>query len=158
MRQRKKSLSAVAFCLPRLSIPEDNVLRTDTENMDNPLYGIALKVRNLELTRSFYRDVLELGAPVIDSNFWVEFRLGDGVPFILDKVLEDEHVPESGGRISWIFKTNEIEPVVARLRLFGYEPKCEPIERIGLKVYEFRDPEGNPFLVCANAGKTQQSP
>ena len=125
--------------------------------MDNPLYGIALKVRNLELTRSFYRDVLELGAPVIDSNFWVEFKLGEGVPLILEKALEDEVIPDSSGRISWIFKTDEIEPVVARLKLFGYDPKCEAIERIGLKVYEFRDPEGNPFLVCANSGRSNES-
>lgn len=121
--------------------------------MDNPLYGIALKVRNIELTRSFYRDVMELGSPMVDSNFWVEFRLGDGVPLILEKALEDEALPESCGRISWIFKTSNVEPVVERLKLFGYEPKCEAIERIGLKLYEFRDPEGNPFLVCANAGK-----
>jgi len=120
--------------------------------MQTPLYGIALKVRNLELTRSFYRDVLELGSPVIDSNFWVEFRLAGGIPFILEKILEDENLPDSNGRISWIFRTDDIEVVVERLRLFGYEPKCEPLERIGLKVFEFRDPEGNPFLVCANSG------
>lgn len=121
--------------------------------MDNPLYGIALKVRNLELARSFYRDVLELGSPTVDSNFWVEFKLGDGVPLILEKALDDEALPESCGRISWIFKTASVAPVVERLKLFGYEPKREPIERIGLSVYEFRDPEGNPFIVCSNADK-----
>lgn len=121
--------------------------------MDNPLYGIALKVRNIELSRSFYRDVLELGSPVVDSNFWVEFKLGDGIPLILEKALEDEALPESCGRISWIFKAEAVEPVVERLKLYGYEPRHEPVERVGLKVYEFRDPEGNPFLVCANADK-----
>ena len=121
--------------------------------MENLLYGIVVKVRNLDLARSFYRDVLDLGSPLMDSNFWVEFRLADGIPLILEKALEDEALPESCGRISWIFKTASIEPVVERLKLFGYEPKREIFERIGLKVYEFRDPEGNPFLVCANADK-----
>jgi catechol-2,3-dioxygenase len=121
--------------------------------MNTPLYGIVLKVRNLELMRFFYRDVLELGAPQSDSNFWVEFNLGDGVPLILEKALEDEAVPESAGRVSWIFKVDEIDAVIERLKLFGYDPKHDSTERIGLRLYEFHDPEGNPFLVSANASK-----
>jgi len=121
--------------------------------MENLIYGIAVKVRNLDLARAFYRDALDLGSPLMDSNFWVEFRLGDSASLVLEKVLDDEMLPDPVGRISWIFKTDEVEAIVARLRKFGYEPKFEEQERIGVKVYEFRDPEGNPFLVCSNASK-----
>ncbi len=121
--------------------------------MENFLYGIAVKVRNLDLCRAFYRDVLDLGSPQLDSNFWVEFKLGEGASLTLERILEDEELPDPVGRISWLFKTEELESVLARLRKFGYEPKHEAQDRIGVKVYEFRDPEGNPFLVCANAAR-----
>ena len=44
--------------------------------MDTKIFGVVVRVRNLELCRAFYRDVLDLWTPLLDSNFWVEFRLG----------------------------------------------------------------------------------
>ena len=46
--------------------------------MKNSLFGVIIKVNDLDLCRKFYRDVLNLGDPVLDSSFWVEFQTDDG--------------------------------------------------------------------------------
>ena len=38
-------------------------------------YGCLVRVSDINRVRSFYRDTLELGDPIIDSNFWLEFHL-----------------------------------------------------------------------------------
>ena len=53
--------------------------------MENSLFGVVIQVSNLELCRAFYRDVLGLGAPVMDSSFWVEFRLDSQSSLFLEK-------------------------------------------------------------------------
>ena len=44
--------------------------------MRSAKFGIVLRVRDLTKCRAFYRDVLDLGNPVIDSNFQSVFDLG----------------------------------------------------------------------------------
>ena len=55
---------------------------------ERSLYGIVVKVENLDLCRVFYRDILELGPPISDSNFWVEFRLQKDVSLVLELVAK----------------------------------------------------------------------
>lgn len=43
-------------------------------------YGCLIRVSDINRVRAFYRDILELGDPLIDSNFWLEFNLpGNGI-------------------------------------------------------------------------------
>ena len=37
----------------------------------------VLSVADLAAERAFYRDVVGLGEPVMNSNVWVEFKLGE---------------------------------------------------------------------------------
>jgi predicted enzyme related to lactoylglutathione lyase len=117
--------------------------------MENNLFGVIIKVENLDISRSFYRDILDLGSPVIDSNFWVEFRLPGDFSLVLEKKAEDEKIPETLGRISWMYKVKDIGEILKRLKEYGYEAIVEEGQRIGYKTYIFCDPEGNPFYLCS---------
>ena len=119
--------------------------------MEKLPYGIVIKVRNIELCRSFYRDVLDLGAPVMDSNFWVEFRLADSLALCLEKIADGDTAPTSEGGISWIFRTDELDTLVDRLHKYGYNPVPQKQERVGFKTLRFLDPEGTPFMVSSES-------
>ena len=115
--------------------------------MENNLYGIVIKVENIDICRSFYRDILDLGPPVLDSNFWVEFRLHNNVSLVLEKVEDGEKVAVGRGRISWLYKVGDVDAIIRRLKEYGFETIAEKGERLGFKVQVFCDPEGNPFYL-----------
>ncbi|MBN1864255.1 MAG: VOC family protein, partial [Victivallales bacterium] len=110
------------------------------------VYGILIKVQNLNATRSFYRDILDLGPPVMDSNFWVEFKIGEHASLILEQASPNEKMPEGLGRISWVCNVKDYDTTVERLGKNGFEPVVEEEERLGKKVIQYLDPEGNPFM------------
>ncbi|HBC89397.1 MAG TPA: hypothetical protein DCZ94_20850 [Lentisphaeria bacterium] len=118
----------------------------DSDTKQNSLYGVIIKVENIDVCRSFYRDVLELGAPVIDSNFWIEFKLQDNVSLVLEQAAEGEKLPPGRDRISWLYRIEAIDDMLAKLKEHGHQPHAED-ERLGYKVYQFLDPEGNPFYL-----------
>lgn len=119
--------------------------------MQNNPHGIIVKVENLDLCRSFYRDILNLGSPVIDSNFWVEFYLNDNVSLVLEKIETGERLSVRKGRVSWLYYVDDIEAMIKRLEDHGVEPFTEIEERIGYKVVRFNDPEGNPFYLYSSS-------
>lgn len=114
----------------------------------NSLYGVIIKVENLNASRSFYRDVLDLGAPVMDSNFWVEFKINCSSSLILEEAAQGEKLPAGRGRISWACSVKNLETVVARLEKNGFKPVAEEETRLGMKILKYCDPEGNPFILC----------
>ena len=134
--------------------------------MDTKIFGVVVRVRNLELCRAFYRDVLDLGTSLLDSNFWVEFRLGSS-RLCLEKIeWEDESAPkeDQGGEssssssgISWILMVKDLEDFANRIAAYGYAAESKACDSFGFSLLRFRDPEGNPFLVSAertpNAGQ-----
>ncbi len=101
--------------------------------MENSLFGVVIQVSNLDLCRAFYRDVLGLGAPVMDSSFWVEFRLDSQSSLFLEKseVLDTSR--------------NSLMDILAS---YGYVPKKIPTDQVGFTVYRLHDPEGNPFFIA----------
>ena len=46
--------------------------------------SFVLSVADLAAERAFYRDVVGLGEPVMNSNVWVEFKLDGGASFCLE--------------------------------------------------------------------------
>jgi predicted enzyme related to lactoylglutathione lyase len=118
----------------------------ENNKTQNSLYGVIIKVENIDVCRSFYRDVLELGAPVIDSNFWVEFKLQEDVSIVLEQAPEGEKIPPGRDRVSWLYRIDHIEEMLSKLKEHGHQPHSEE-ERLGYKVYQFLDPEGNPFYL-----------
>jgi len=113
----------------------------------NP-HGVIVKVENLDICRSFYRDVLGLGNPVMDSNFWVEFRVDEKLSLFLEKIEDGEKLSIKKGRISWMYHVENLEQMILKLNKEGCEPfQDNEQEKIGFKVAKFCDPEGNFFYI-----------
>ena len=110
-------------------------------------FSIVVRVSDLDKARSFYQNVLELGAPVLDSNFWVEFALSDQTSLALEKApVPDER--EAHPRVLWTFRVKSLKKFVARFAEFGYDPGEEKwSESLGAHLREFHDPAGTPFSV-----------
>ena len=93
--------------------------------------------------------MLALGAPVLDSPFWVEFQLGSDGKLCLESV-EADSVPDTANSPVWMMESedNEIEE---QLTAAGYRLKEQKTPEItGYSVSAFRDPEGNVFYLKIN--------
>jgi predicted enzyme related to lactoylglutathione lyase len=130
----------------------DGLVAAKKKPQENSLYGVIIRVENLDLCRAFYRDVLELGPPISDSNFWVEFRLQRDISLVLERVGKGEKLPVGRGRIAWLYQVPDLSQVAARLKEGGCEPISEEQERLGFRVVMFADPEGNPFYLYSEDG------
>ena len=115
--------------------------------MENNLFGIIIKVKNIDICRSFYRDILELGAPVMDSNFWVEFKLPCSFTLVLEKV--DRKGSTDGDNMVWGCQIDNIDLIKSRLDEYGYHIRLEKAHRIGVDFYICHDPEGNAFYMLS---------
>ena len=117
--------------------------------MKKKSFGIVIKVKNLTSCKAFYRDVLGLGSPVLDSNFRVEFQFGDSFCLTLEKSPFDAVLPPASGRIAWLFDA-DAETIRSRLDVYGYTvPALPDAEKKGETFCRFADPEGNPFYVTS---------
>ena len=118
--------------------------------MKKKRFGIVIKVRNLTACKAFYRDVLGLGDPVLDSNFRVEFRIEEFFCLTLEKSAWDAVLPPASGRVSWLFDA-DAKTIRDRLKAYGYSvPSLPDTEKQGETCCWFADPEGNPFYVIAD--------
>ena len=113
--------------------------------MENSLFAVIIKVKNLDICRSFYRDILDLGEPVLDSNFWVEFKQPCGFTLVLEKV-ERKNTSDSDNMV-WGCQIENIDAIVSRLDEYGYHIGLEKAHRIGVDFYICHDPEGNVFYL-----------
>jgi catechol 2,3-dioxygenase-like lactoylglutathione lyase family enzyme len=128
----------------------DNITMSYEESIQSSIYGITIKVENLTVCRTFYRDILRLGAPIMDSNFWVEFKLKNNVSLLLDEAGQGEKLPSGRGRISWMCEIKDFDDTVSLLKEKGHEPISEEEEQDNKRMIQFCDPEGNPFYLVAD--------
>ena len=117
--------------------------------MEKIVSGVLIKVRNLSLCKAFYRDVLELGEPVLNSSFLVEFRISDTFSLFLER-NEWEELPFISGKISWVCP-GDAEQIRKNLAAYGY-PAPAPVcsEKAGIPFCRFSDPEGNGILIAGS--------
>ena len=117
--------------------------------MKKTAFGIVLKVKNLPACRAFYRDILDLGEPVLDSSFRVEFRFGEVFSLILEKDPWENVLPPPAERVAWFFADGDAETIRKRMTDYGYpapsDVSCDA--KAGMPLCHFVDPEGNPFYV-----------
>ncbi len=107
--------------------------------------GIIIKVKNIDVARDFYRDVLDLGNPIVDSNFWIEFKLGN---FVLALELFEKY--ESQDNVSNILFFYEVESInifKKKLARNGHADFFIEEEKLGITILKCKDPEGNIFAV-----------
>jgi len=114
--------------------------------MNAKYLGLILRVNDLDMCRLFYRDLLELGEPVLDSTFAVVFRLTEHFTLTLEKSTA-EYLEHASAASSFALAVPDLEVFAEKLDSGGCTLDPEPV-RIG--IIEYRrgvDPEGNPFFV-----------
>ena len=120
--------------------------------------GIVIKVKNLTRSKAFYRDILGLGEPVLDSNFMVEVRCGDGFSLFLEKNLWEEPEVCAPRSVSWFYGAGNAREIQQKMRTYGFADSDDLIveNKTGRPFCRFTDPEGNAFYVPAPEDKKQQ--
>jgi catechol 2,3-dioxygenase-like lactoylglutathione lyase family enzyme len=123
--------------------------------MENKKTGIVIKVKNLTSCKAFYRDILELGNPVLDSNFRVEFQCGSSFFLILEKTPWDEPLQPASDRIIWLYQAADAKTVWSKMISYGFPvPELSEMVANGERLCRFADPEGNPFYVPSGIPET----
>lgn len=114
--------------------------------MKKAKFSIVIRVRDLDLCRGFYRDVLNLGEPMADSGFAVIFRLSPDLLLTLEK-SQASYLEHSSSATSWCLPIRNQEELISRLVDAGYS-RPETAIRIGERdCLRCLDPEGNVFYV-----------
>lgn len=114
--------------------------------MENNLFGVIIKVHDIDVCRSFYRDVLNLGDPVLDSNFWVEFKTASGFALALEKSSASFLEHESSAT-TWLCQVKNLEVIKERLKEHGFQVQIDSTMRMGEPLCRCLDPENNVFYI-----------
>ncbi len=109
-------------------------------------FGILIRVRDLVVCRAFYRDLLHLGEPVMDSTFAVEFALSGDVMLRLESNVSPA-LEHASSAVSWCLETDDPEKLFDELANTGY--RVDAVQGQSESGFYFRgeDPEGNPFFI-----------
>jgi predicted enzyme related to lactoylglutathione lyase len=124
--------------------------------MKNSLFGVIIKVNNIDLCRNFYRNVLNLGNPVVDSSFVVEFQISNEFFLMLEKT-DARFLEHESSATSWSYRVDNIEELLYRSRLHGYKLNMEKRSHEGEILYRCQDPEKNIFYIFNNAPEDSAS-
>jgi len=117
--------------------------------MKNSLFGVIIKVNNIDVCRNFYQKVLDLSDPVVDSSFCVEFQINDNFFLTLEKT-DARFLEHQSSATSWSYKVNSIDDVLYRSRLHGYTLNVSKRTHEGEVLYRCEDPEKNIFYVFSD--------
>ncbi|MBE6355711.1 MAG: hypothetical protein E7058_01200 [Lentisphaerae bacterium] len=108
---------------------------------------IVLLVENIDICRYFYREVLGLGEPVIDSNFQTVFVLNESAALVLEK-CELPYMAHASASCRFALETTDLAALQERMQKNG-TPLSTGFSRMDKDVYCGSDPEGNVFLIKA---------
>jgi predicted enzyme related to lactoylglutathione lyase len=105
---------------------------------------IVIKVNDLEKCRFFYRNVLDLGEPVFDSNFAVSFDVDDRLSLTLE-ATDAKYLEHASSAVMWRFEVDDIDGMQKKMESAGVS--FSKVEGGSAEYYCGSDPEGNRFLV-----------
>ena len=114
-----------------------------------PRISLVLTVADIAAERAFYRDVVGLGEPVMNSNVWVEFKLDGGASFCLEQTDSSKAPLPPHSRIEFLFFVDSLDEFEKRYRAQGFPGASEgtPSAQTGIRAVQYADPEGNLFRV-----------
>ena len=113
--------------------------------MKKDFVEIVIRVNDLDCCRIFYREVLQVGDPVLDRGFIASFKISGNAMLTLEKT-DAQFLEHAGAATLWRFGVTDLNALRERMQYGGYELKADPS-------YDFwrgTDPEGNVFLVYEN--------
>ena len=111
--------------------------------------SFVLSVADIAAERAFYRDVVGLGEPAMNSNVWVEFKLDGGASFCLEQVAPNKPPLPPHSRTEFLFFIDSLEEFEKRYRsqVNTDAPEGVPCGQMGFHAVQYPDPEGNLFRV-----------
>ena len=115
-----------------------------------PRISLVLSVADLAAERAFYRDVVGLGEPVMNSNVWVEFKLDSNASFCLEQADSSKAPLPPHSRTEFLFLVDSLDEFEKRYQasgIHGTPAEGAPCEQIGIHAVQYPDPEGNLFRV-----------
>ena len=110
--------------------------------MKKDFVEIVVRVNDLDSCRIFYREVLQLGDPVLDSGLLASFRIAGAAMLTLEKT-DAPFLVHAGAATTWRFGVTDLDALRERMQYGGYELKKDPSGDF----WRGTDPEGNVFLV-----------
>ena len=116
-------------------------------NRTEGVSGVLIRVGNLDHERLFYRKMLRLGEPVVDTGFWVEFLTPGGSRIILEK-SEAPYLEHASSATTLVLATPECEAIRRDLEQQGFAVTANEHVHPGEAFYRGQDPEGNVFYLC----------
>lgn len=121
----------------------------------NRINVVFLYAQDLAKLRSFYEQAFDLGRPVVDAKWWVEYALGDGSHLALHQADAEhfEGVDRKKNTVKFSVDVSDLKHFIKKLgdlgATFHYGPRVE----YGFELAEFEDPEGNCIRLYEKAGK-----
>lgn len=115
-----------------------------------PRISLVLSVADIAAERAFYRDVVGLGEPVMNSNVWVEFKLDGGTSFCLEQAAPNKAPMPAHSRTEFLFLVDSLDEFEKRYRALDFQGAAEegiPCGQVGIHAVQYPDPEGNLFRV-----------
>lgn len=110
--------------------------------------SFVLSVADIATEREFYRDVVGLGEPVMNSNVWVEFKLDGGSSFCLEQAAPNKPPLPPHGRTEFLFLVDSLDEFEKRYRSSAPDAhEGLPCTQTGIHAVQYQDPEGNLFRV-----------
>ena len=111
---------------------------------------LVLQVADIAAARAFYRDVVGLGEPVMNSNVWVEFKLDGGASFCLEQADSNKAPLPPHSRTEFLFFVDSLDEFEKRYRASGIQgapAEGVPCGQVGIHAVQYPDPEGNLFRI-----------
>ena len=110
---------------------------------------IIILVNSLEQCRYFYREMIKLGEPVIDSSESAVFKLSENCTLVLENT-QARYLEHTSSAVSWSIEVDDFDAICAVLEKNGHTSGEEFI-RFGRRTRRICDPESNPFCITAKS-------
>lgn len=111
----------------------------------NRINVVFIYAQDLAKLRAFYEQGFDLGKPVVDAKWWVEYELGTGSHLALHKG-DDSHfvdVNRQKNTVKFCIDVSDIQHYTEKLTALGAKFHYQPRLEYGFYLAEFEDPEGN---------------
>lgn len=120
---------------------------------------VFLYVVDLAKVRKFYEAAFDLGKPVVDAKWWIEYAIGDGSHLALHQLdpQRAERGGIGGGSVKFSIEVEDIHGFTEKLKKLGAVFHFEPRQEYGFWLAEFEDVEGNPVRLYEKAKKPKNA-
>ncbi|HUI07236.1 MAG TPA: VOC family protein [Verrucomicrobiae bacterium] len=122
----------------------------------NRINVVFLYTQDLPKLRHFYEQAFDLGKPVIDAKWWVEYEVGDGSHLALHQTdaLRFEGADRKSNTVKFSVDVTDIGHYVEKLTGLGATFLYGPRQEYGFSLAEFEDPEGYRVRLYEKVKKT----